>query len=151
MSGIMLATCCSATGNSSRACAQLNVYISGDQEHLGMSTRRFVSTTCTHTEPYIAGPLDITADMTADTEHMPAFTEANGDIHTTGLWRTAQRGKGSLTRPLCLDRVAATADFPLHACACYVLLNTTSPWNISIIPHLCDRPIAICRLLWLTT
>ena len=46
MSGIMLATCSSATGSSRRTCAQLRVYISGDQEHLGTSTRRLVNTTC---------------------------------------------------------------------------------------------------------
>ena len=46
MSGIMVATCSSATGSSRRAWAQLRVYISGDQEHLGTSTRKLVNTTC---------------------------------------------------------------------------------------------------------
>ena len=73
MSGIMLATCCSATGNSSRACAQLNVYISGDQEHLGMSTRRFVKITCTCAKLDITSLLDSTAQLTA--AHMPAISQ----------------------------------------------------------------------------
>ena len=45
MSGIILATWASATGSSRRACAQLSVYISGDQEYRGTSTRKLVNTT----------------------------------------------------------------------------------------------------------
>ena len=50
MSGVMLVTWFGETGNSMRALAQLSVYISGDQECRGMSTRKFVRTTCARSQ-----------------------------------------------------------------------------------------------------